>query len=457
MKLSHWVGTSALVAVLACGASAEAKTLHHKRHTPAASAEERELKAEVDTLKDQVATLQARLDAQDKAQQQAALQVQAAQAQADAAKAQAQSAQERAEAAASQVQTLPEEVHTEVAKATPKPGWWGSTKVGGTVYADASWARNEADGVEQPGSGPGFDIKRFYVTVDHSFNSVWSANMTTDFTYDSGPASATQLYIKKAYLQAKLSPAFIVRIGSADLPWIPFVENIYGYRYVENTLIDRTKYGTSADWGVHILGDLDGGLFSYAFSVVNGAGYKKPDIGPVNRTNSIDVEGRVSAHYAGFTAAVGGYSGKLGHDVVGAPTYATAERVDALVAYVDPRFRIGGEYFWARDWNDVTQATPTLRNDSDGWSAFGSFNFTPKIAIFGRYDWVHPKKDTAPSLVDHYFNIGVSYEPVSAVDLALVYKRDSVDNGLISTSNGTIGGVYHGTYDEVGLFTQFKF
>ena len=72
---------------------------------------------------------------------------------------------------------------------------------------------------------------------------------------------------------------------------MPFVEGLYGYRYVENVMIDRTKFGTSADWGVHVLGSIPmGGLtVSYAGSVVNGNGYKKPGfIGGVNHTNGMD-------------------------------------------------------------------------------------------------------------------------------------------------------------------------
>ena len=42
------------------------------------------------------------------------------------------------------------------------------------------------------------------------------------------------------------------------------------------------------------------------------------------------------------------------------------------------------------------------------------------------------------------------------VDLALVYKRDEVTNGSLSTSNGVIGGVNKGTYDEIGLFGQLR-
>ena len=62
------------------------------------------------------------------------------------------------------------------------------------------------------------------------------------------------MFIRKAFVQAKVSDAFVARLGAADMPWIPFVEDLCGYRYLEQTLIDRLKFGTSADWGVHANG-----------------------------------------------------------------------------------------------------------------------------------------------------------------------------------------------------------
>ncbi len=101
--------------------------------------------------------------------------------------------------------------------------------------------------------------------------------------------------------------------------------------------------------------------------------------------------------------------------------------------------------------------TTDVTDKSDGWSGFASVQFTPKLSVFGRYDWVKPRKDALPGLKDNYFNFGVQYSPAKIVDLALVYKRDKADDGTIATSNGTIGGSTNGTYDEIGLFGQFRF
>lgn len=355
---------------------------------------------------------------------------------------------------AAQFEALQSQVYEQAAASkSTASGWWNDTKITGRMYYNITNVSQSRDHVGQAANGTSFDIKRFYLGVDHKFDDVFSANLTTDFTYDSGPASATQLYLKKAYLQAKLSDAAVFRLGAADLPWVPFAEDLYGYRYIENTLIDRTKFGTSADWGVHFSGKLYDGVINYAISAVDGAGYKKPF-----RSNGIDVEGRVNANIDDFTIGLGGYVGKLGKDVEGVSATHTATRFNAIAAYTNDIVRVGVEYFLANNWNNVTTAAS---DSADGFSLFGSYKFASQWSVFGRYDWTKPSRDVNAPLKDNYFNVGISYSPAKIVDFALVYKRDKADNGFLSTSNGTIGGLAqalgsNGTYDEIGLFGQVR-
>jgi hypothetical protein len=468
------IGSAAVSAVLAFGVAtgAEAKTAKHHRHPAGPSASERALRSEVEELKTEVKTLEGRLDSQAEAQQQAAAQqqaqIQTAQSTAQAAQNTAQATQSQVAAQQAEIATIPTEVETAAKKHEAKPGWWNDTKVGMTVFADGSYISNRNDtGVGTPlvknsQSGVSYDIKRAYLIVDHKFNNVFSANFTTDFTYDS-TTKATQLYIKKAYLQANLlGDQFVVRAGSAEMPWIPFVESLYGYRYVDKTFTDNYSFGTSTDWGVHVFGNLMDHHVGYALSVVNGNGFKIASTGTANRTNSVDVEGRISVNYDHVTVGVGGYEGKLGKDVVGTPTFHTAERFDVVGAYTDSRVRLGVEYMWAKYFNDVTQANPAKTNTAEGISVFGSWFFTPKFSIFGRYDWLKPQETTAPNFVSNLYDVGLSYKPIAPLDIALVYKHDSVTDGLLSTGNGTIGTlnahlIGKGEYDEVGIFTQVKF
>jgi len=444
------VGVAALaLAGVAMPTQAQAKPATHKAHNKAAQ----KAAGSVTLSAAQWAEIQARLSELDELHQdvdqlkaiQATTQSQASLAQNTAS--QAQAIANQAQTLASSAQTAATDASKEAKNAVVPVAWAKDTSISGRMYFNGSTIERDVNGNKTESDGA-FTIKRFYLGVDHKFNSVLSANLTTDVSQIAGTGQA--LYVKKAYLQAKLSPAFAVRLGSADLPWVPYVEGIYGYRYVENVMVDRTKFGTSADWGVHVLGDLAGGIISYQVSAVDGGGYRNPQL-----TNTVDFEGRISAKYKGFNVAIGGYSGKLGKDVDGGPTvYHTASRFDALAAYKDKMFTIGGEYFSARNW---TQVNSPIADRADGWSVFGAVTPLQKVSLFARYDWVKPHKDTLPDLKDQYFNGGVQYEAFKNVNLALVYKHDKAENGTIGTSNGAIGGSKDGTYDEVGVFGSFQF
>jgi hypothetical protein len=344
--------------------------------------------------------------------------------------------------------------HDKVTSWKPLAGWWDNTSISGRMYWDITNISNTHNHVDDSANGASFDLKRFYLGIDHTFDPIFSANLTTDVTYI-GANSVTQLFVKKAYLQAKLDDAFVVRIGSADLPWIPYAEDQYGYRYVENTVADRTKFGTSADWGLHILGKFANGLLSYQVSVISGAGYKKPI-----RTEGPDFEGRLSLDYQGFQLAVGGYSGHLGQTHATSPTvYHAANRFNALAAYKADGFRVGVEYFYADNWTQVTSSTTS---HAYGVSPFASYQFDPQWSVFGRYDYVKPYSDVARrSFENNYYNVGITYSPAKIVDFALVYKHDAGDNGFFGDSNGTIGGTAFaaandGAYDEIGVWGQVR-
>lgn len=340
-------------------------------------------------------------------------------------------------------------------------GWWSNTSVNGRMYYDVSWIRNESNGNKNLGSnananGVAFDIKRFYVGIDHKFNDTYSANVTTDFQYSSA-ISSTELYIKKAYLQAKYSDALQIRLGATDLPWVPFVEDLYGYRFVENVVTDRTKFGTSSDWGVHASGKFGGGVLNYAVAVLNGAEYKSPSgAGNGVHFKSVDFEGRANLNLSNFIIAVGGHVGRNGTDLqtsTPATTNRQGSRIDALGAYNANGIRLGVEYFHATDYK-VKKAAASA--EADGFSGFASYQFDPKWSVFGRYDYVEPNTKLAVKTKDNYFNVGIDFSPTKIVDFALTYKYEKTEHGTLGTSNGTIGGSNDGTYNEVGIFSQFR-
>jgi hypothetical protein len=332
-----------------------------------------------------------------------------------------------------------------------------TTKISGKVFANYSYRENFDEGTDKSAdakNGTSLDLKRFYFSVDHKFDEHWAARFRTDIGNQVN--GKYDVFVKHAYFEGKVAPELVIKVGAADLPWVPFVEDLYGFRYVENVLIDRVKLGTSADWGSHASGKLGGGLASYGVSVVNGRGYGDP-----SRTQSPTVEGRVAVSpLKPLTLAVGAQAGKLGQNVIGTETPRTASRYDAVIAYVDGPARIGVTGFLARNYDKaiVTGAAPT--DKALGMSAWASYALPASLTLFGRFDYVKPHDDTASDVKDAYWNVGLQYEPVKPLDLALVYKGEQVKSGTLSTSNGTVGSSVageKGTYREIGVFAQFSF
>jgi hypothetical protein len=329
---------------------------------------------------------------------------------------------------------------------------WAQTTINGTVFADFTDKENKdkGTGTKSSDSGVGTDVKRFYFTVTNQFDSVWSAQFQSDIG-DQG-TKRYDVFVKKAYVQAKIAPEFAVRLGSANTPWVPFVEDIYGFRYVQTELLDRLGFGTSADWGVHALGQFGGDVVNYAAGALNGRGYSNP-----TRSKSVDFEGRFGLKFSGLNLAVGGYTGHRGLETFSLPALHTATRVDALAAFASDSFRIGGEYFQANNWNNVTTAAKDKANGFSGWA---SFAFTPEFTVFGRYDEAKPSKDLNSALKDNYFNVGLQWRFNPSFAASVAYKNEEVKNGSISTSDGTIGSsvkTNKGTYNEVGIWTLFTF
>lgn len=319
------------------------------------------------------------------------------------------------------------------------------TVLSGKMFVDFSHIdQKNSDTGKTSASGNGVDVKRFYFGATHRFNETWSANVTSDFNFVSNDGE-TNLFIKKAYLRGDFSPAASLLVGSADLPWIPFVEGYYGYRYVEQTLTDRLKFGTSTDWGFHL-----GGKFAadqranYAVSLVNGGGFRNP-----SRSQSVDVEARFGfSPVQNLMLAVGGYTGYLGKNTETVDVQHRAKRFDALAAYADSRFRFGAQYFHARNWTTVLSVLP---DSADGFAFWASAQVDEKLNAFARYDTADVSRRIDDQADNEYYNFGLEYRLLPGIKLAAVYKHTTTD----ATANLPLPiHVQRLRTNEVGVFSE---
>ena len=145
-------------------------------------------------------------------------------------------------------------------------------------------------------------------------------------------------------------------------------------------------------------------------------------------------------------------------------------------------FRIGGEYFQAKNYKTVNSlaasvfgtssvvgATATavpVTDKAEGFSSWVSYAFPNTWNVFGRYDNAKLSKDVAPNLKDTYFYAGVGFKPTKQIDFAVVYKNEKIENGSSTISGADAGGSYtiggangtrSGKFDEIGLYTQWQF
>lgn len=108
----------------------------------------------------------------------------------------------------------------------------GTTSVTSTLSINWTCLGQTQNYVETGAIGYGIDVKHFYLGVDHGFDHIWAMNLTTDLNYTNATGE-TQLFVKNAYVQARLDQSATFRLGAAAMPWISFDEAIYGYRFVE--------------------------------------------------------------------------------------------------------------------------------------------------------------------------------------------------------------------------------
>ena|SRR3569833_1040058 len=381
-----------------------------------------------------------------------------------------------------------------------------NTTVGGEFFADFSHIQlqNETGTggakVDAVPTGNGLDVKRFYLIVDHRFNEVWSADFTSDAQFASagtttvstptgGTANAlttqttsggvTELMIKKLYLEGAFSKEFALHIGAYTSPWAPFIESLYGYRYVEKTSLDRLGYAQTADWGVNATGVFGANLVNYSLSVVEGAGYKNP-----TRTKDVDVEGRVAVNPVSWlTLGAGFYSGHLGQINATNNSFPknTATRADLAVGVHIVGLHVGGEWYQAKNFKTVNSFTASqygtsavvntatvgpVSDKATGFSSWVSYDFTDQWQAFARFDDTKLSANVNPNLRDEYWHVGAAFKPIKPIDVALVVKSEKVEHGSNSVSGGDANGSYtiggssnarYGWFHEYGVYVHYRF
>ena len=271
--------------------------------------------------------------------------------------------------------------------------WFANTTISGKAFFNVSNIdqKSRRRGTRRQ-NGTQTELKRFYIGVDHKFNDIFSANLTTDFRYNTnGTSKDTLVYVKKAYVQAKLSRS----CSSASAR--PTCRGFRSSRASTAIASSRTRSSTAPSSAPRPTGACTSAELRQRPGQLRGLGDQRRRLQDAVAQLEHDRPRRPFSvnPIKNITLAVGGYTGKLGKsaDNAGSATPHRATRFNALAAYTDSASGPASNISRPRTGTTYHRGA---RDKSDGWSVFGSFAFTPQVRAFGRYDWVKPSKDINP-------------------------------------------------------------
>ena len=293
----------------------------------------------------------------------------------------------------------------------------------GLAYID--YAHRVLSAGDDEGTGS-FDYRRIFLTADGALDDAFRMRLRLEA---SGRSRTVQdrpsPFVKDAWVEWRYAASgHRATLGLQQPPVADLSESVWGYRSLDQTVLDRTGYRGFRDLGLRLDGPLAGAV-SYVAMVGNGNGERPEDAGDRGKT----IYGQLVVDPSGpFVAALGG---DVETEQPAGGVRQSSARVSGLVAAVAGRLRGGAEaYYVSGDPGTLVEMPadpgPSVRPDGVGGSVFGALPLTARTALVARYDYIDADARRA-GFRDHYVIAALAYQPAEAVRLlptVLVAKRD---------------------------------
>lgn len=319
------------------------------------------------------------------------------------------------------------------------PEWLGRTTFSGTSYF--RYSREFQAGMKDANA---FDFDRIYFI----FRSQITDRISLRFTMEGGEkrdgAGYFDIATKHFFIEVSKFGFDGSRLaaGLADLPWVPYEEGIWGYRFQGKVFADREGYLTSTDLGLGWKVDLPKKLGDLHFSAVNGEGWTKPEAG---KYKDAHLRFTLTPIRSGWARNIFfGAFGSLGnYDGVAAGQPSERQRVILQGGYRGPRVRLMTSYLWANDpASKMLARHPSLAPRSGqlsharGLSTFVVINLglfsdlASKWEFIARQDWLDPDRDISNNEHRRWI-MGGSYRWNRFVQTLLDFERVTYDTGSL--------------------------
>ena len=240
--------------------------------------------------------------------------------------------------------------------------------ISGYAFGDYYWMASNHDSDLEDRNG--FWFRRIYLTFDKTLSDAFDARVRLEMGSPGDFTSTTKLdpFVKNAYLRWKLSTRHQAHIGLSPTPTLNVVDEFWGYRWVEKSLLDLQKMATSADLGLALRGSLDSEeQLRYHFMVSNGSGTRGESDQGKKVLLSLGL-------YPSDSVILEFYS-----DYESRPLNTDRRTFHGFLAYRAGWGRLGFQY-----GRQTRRGTPDLHLDA--LSLFGVARLSPAASLFWRYD-----------------------------------------------------------------------
>jgi hypothetical protein len=341
----------------------------------------------------------------------------------------------------------------------PKPSsWTDRVRLSSQAFLRYSYELGEeARGANQ------FQLDRLHLQAEFLATDRVRFQVTLD-AGDTRNSAGNQVFFaqtKNAFVEVKdlIAKGLYLRAGIVPLAWIPYEDEVWGYRVQGPTTLDRWGYLTSADFGLAFGGPLPSKYGSFQVNVNNGEGFKFIEPGKRKELQSRLTLKPLAAR-GGVPAGlfITGYGSYGRYDDAHLPARERT-RVIGQVGLQSTPLTLAASYVVARDANAKVGNRYTVSTENlvrgEGLYAFAVLNVgalipaAERVDLFGRYDSLDPDTEAENNNV-HLFFAGLAYKWTPAIKSLVNYEGVSY--------GADVGGPGTNRPDErrIKLQTEFR-
>ncbi len=290
------------------------------------------------------------------------------------------------------------------------PAFGQEIDLGGRAFGDYFYAVSAPDApqgaLSYPVSVPdtdreglhGFVYRRLYLTADVQLSERLDGRARLEANDGTGGVP----YVKDLWIEWRYSGDHSATVGITPPPAFEIAEDVWGYRSLEKTILDRRGIVSSRDFGLRLDGPLlaDGDV-QYAFMYANNSDTRS------ERNRNKRVYGRLSATPTErLTLVAGGDYAEYGDQ------RDRSLRLSAFAGYEEEGFRVGLE-----GYRSATRLTDATEIEELGVSVFGAVPVAPDWALVGRVDWATQEVGGSGDPSESLLLAGVAYQPHPNIEI----------------------------------------